>query len=101
MDPTAMHTDRPVLALRGEGCSPGSGFVPVLALSALLTAAAMAMAQDPNPAAVPAAVAAPGVPRAPIASPPPAPNPFAHFDLPDAWEVRYWSDPGVKALLGL
>ena len=28
-------------------------------------------------------------------------NPFNHFDLPDAWEARFWADPGVKALAKL
>src|SRR5688500_10044179 len=29
------------------------------------------------------------------------PSVFAQFDLPDAWEARFWADPGVKALLAL
>ena len=29
------------------------------------------------------------------------PDPFGQFDLPDAWEERFWADPGVKALLAL
>jgi hypothetical protein len=31
----------------------------------------------------------------------PAEGPFAPFDLPDAWEARFWADPDVKALLAL
>jgi hypothetical protein len=30
-----------------------------------------------------------------------APDPLADIDLPDAWEDRFWSDEGVKALLAL
>ncbi|MBV8316283.1 MAG: hypothetical protein JOZ53_15185, partial [Planctomycetaceae bacterium] len=39
-------------------------------------------------------VLAANVPAAP-------PDPFGRFDLPDAWEARFWADPGVKALLAL
>ncbi|HMB05371.1 MAG TPA: hypothetical protein VKP69_16745, partial [Isosphaeraceae bacterium] len=28
-------------------------------------------------------------------------NPFDGFDLPDAWEAKFWADPGVKMLLRL
>lgn len=39
------------------------------------------------------------------AAAPPDPNEvprlFAQFDLPDAWEARFWADPNVKALLEL
>ncbi len=34
-------------------------------------------------------------------SSPPTRDPFAGFDLPDAWEARFWADPDVKALLDL
>jgi hypothetical protein len=34
-------------------------------------------------------------------APAPARNPFQQIDLPDDWEVRFWADPGVKALLEL
>jgi hypothetical protein len=37
----------------------------------------------------------------PAPSPLPVRNPFDRFDLPDAWEARFWADPGVKALLRL
>jgi hypothetical protein len=38
-----------------------------------------------------------------IASEPPVPvrNPFQQIDLPDAWEARFWADPGTRALLEL
>ncbi len=29
------------------------------------------------------------------------PGPFAQFELPDAWEARFWDDPDTKALLKL
>src|SRR2546421_183997 len=38
---------------------------------------------------------------APAQEPVRRPNVFMQFDLPDAWEARFWSDPGVKALLAL
>jgi hypothetical protein len=30
-----------------------------------------------------------------------ASDPLTQFDLPDAWEDRFWADPGVRALLAL
>ncbi|MHC5543618.1 hypothetical protein ACYOEI_35790, partial [Singulisphaera rosea] len=36
-----------------------------------------------------------GVPRSQVH------NLFTQFDLPDAWEARFWGDPAVKGLLAL
>ncbi|WP_422929903.1 heparinase II/III domain-containing protein [Singulisphaera sp. PoT] len=36
-----------------------------------------------------------------MAAEPQARNLFAQFDLPDAWESRFWRDPAVEALLAL
>jgi hypothetical protein len=35
----------------------------------------------------------------PGAAAPPARGEFSGFDLPDAWEERFWAQPGVRALL--
>jgi hypothetical protein len=36
-----------------------------------------------------------------LAAPPPSADPFARFDLPAAWEARFWISPNAQALLGL
>src|SRR5262249_39769827 len=48
--------------------------------------------QQPSPA--PATAPAPG-------GPPAGHDPLTRFDLPDAWESRFWSLPGVKELTAL
>src|SRR5947209_16336398 len=34
-------------------------------------------------------------------SPARALGPFDRFDLPDAWEAKFWAEPGTRALLTL
>lgn len=64
-----------------------SGLTVVLAVAAL---AVVGRAQD-----------GPRSSRAPAAQTARPSDPLADIDLPDAWEERFWADPGVKALVAL
>jgi len=79
-------------ALASHRChAPARGAALRLALVACFAAVANAARADTPPTAQ---RPAPAVSRA-------IPAPFASFQLPDAWEARYWAEPDTKALLAL
>ena len=70
-------------------CGHGLRIALVLGLAALAVTAASARTRGQT--------SSPG----PTAGPARGDDPFAHVDLPDAWEQRFWADPDAKELVGL
>lgn len=92
-----MPTSPPVHSSRSKGSRIGLGPVLALALLQLSVTVGIARGQVPGAGRAPAASAAPVAASTPLDDR----DPFAHFDLPDEWEARFWADPGVKSLLAI